>query len=169
LAAKYQQRRTGFAAIDRRSGGRAMIRPIEAGDRGAWTGLWAAYLEFYGASLPDTVFASTWARLLDPAEPVWGALALDAEGTPVGLVHFLYHRSAWSIEDSCYLQDLFVSPAARGGGHGAALIEHVAVAAKAAGSSRLYWLTHEGNETARKLYDRVATRSGFIQYRMALA
>ncbi len=145
-----------------------MIRPIGANDRDAWTRLWTAYITFYEASLPQAVFDSTWQRLHDPAEPVWGALALDPAGAPVGLVHFLYHRSAWSIENSCYLQDLFVTPEARGGGHGAALIEHVAHQAKAAGSTRLYWLTHETNTTARRLYDTVAQRSGFIQYRRGL-
>lgn len=145
-----------------------MIRPLGNDGREIWTRLWTAYITFYEATLPPTVFDSTWQRLLDPAEPVWGAVALDPAGLPVGLVHFLYHRSAWSIENSCYLQDLFVAPEARGGGHGAALIDYVAQEARAAGSTRLYWLTHETNSTARRLYDAVAQRSGFIQYRKPL-
>jgi GNAT superfamily N-acetyltransferase len=145
-----------------------MIRPIDPNDRDAWTALWTAYLAFYEAKLPEAVFENTWRRLLDPAEPMWGALSLDAAGMPVGLVHYIYHRSCWSIENSCYLQDLFVDPGVRGGGHGAALIAQVAAEAKAAGSSRLYWMTHENNATARRLYDHVAQRSGFIQYRVPL-
>lgn len=144
-----------------------MIRAIEAGDREAWTPLWAAYLAFYETQLPAAVFDMTWQRLLDPNEPVWGALAIGEDG-PIGLVHFLYHRSAWTIEESCYLQDLFVSPDVRGGGHGKALIDYVAAAAAAKGSTRLYWMTHETNATARRLYDAVAQRSGFIQYRKPL-
>ena len=141
-----------------------MIRAIEAGDREAWTPLWTAYLAFYETQLPAAVFDMTWQRLLDPDEPVWGALAIGDDG-PIGLVHFLYHRSAWTIEESCYLQDLFVSPGVRGGGHGKALIDYVAAVAAKNGSTRLYWMTHETNATARRLYDAVAQRSGFIQYR----
>jgi GNAT superfamily N-acetyltransferase len=144
-----------------------MIRAIEAGDRDVWAGLWKAYLAFYETVLPDEVHASTWSRLLDPEEPTWGALALR-DGVPVGLVHWIYHRSNWSIADTCYLQDLFVAPEGRGQGLGGALIDHVAAEATAKGSPRVYWLTHESNATARALYDKVAQRSGFLQYRRNL-
>ena len=146
---------------------RVMIKPPEAGDRTAWADLWRAYLAFYETVLPDEVYASTWSRLLDPAEPTWGALALQ-DGRPVGLVHWIYHRTNWSIADSCYLQDLFVAPDGRGQGHGRALIEHVAADATARGCSRVYWTTHRTNQTAMQLYDRLASESGFLQYRMTL-
>ena len=146
-----------------------MIREIEAGDRARWTELWAGYLTFYETVLPPEVHGATWARLLDPAEPVFGALSLDERGRPVGLVHWLYHRTTWATANSCYLQDLYVDPEVRGGGHGKALIEHVADRARAAGATRLYWNTHETNATARRLYDAVAVRSGFIQYRKPLS
>ena len=146
-----------------------MIREIEAGDRVRWTELWTGYLTFYETVLPPEVYAATWARLFDPAEPVFGALALDAGGLPVGLVHYLYHRTTWATADSCYLQDLYVDPQVRGGGHGKALIEYVADRAREAGATRLYWNTHETNATARRLYDAVAVRSGFIQYRKPLS
>lgn len=143
-----------------------LIRPIGPGDLLAWTALWKAYLAFYQTVLPDEVYASTWSRLLDPAEPSWGALALR-DGQPVGLVHWIYHRTNWAIADTCYLQDLFVSPDGRGQGHAKALIAHVAEAAGQQGCARVYWLTHETNTTAMALYDRVASRSGFIQYRLS--
>jgi GNAT superfamily N-acetyltransferase len=144
-----------------------MIRAIEAGDGAVWTEVWKAYLAFYETVLPEAVYASTWWRLLDASEPTWGALALQ-DGQPVGLVHWLYHRSNWSISDNCYLQDLFVAPDGRGQGHGRALIEHVAADATARGCSRVYWTTHRTNHTAMQLYDRLASESGFLQYRMTL-
>ncbi len=144
-----------------------MIRAVEAGDRAAWTQLWKDYLAFYETVLPQEIYASTWSRLLDPAEPTWGALALQ-DGEPVGLVHWIFHRSNWTIADACYLQDLFVAPEGRGLGLGSALIDHVAADARAKGSARVHWLTHETNTTARALYDKVSQRSGFIQYRRNL-
>ena len=144
-----------------------MIRPIEPGDREVWTQLWKAYLAFYETILPDEVYASTWSRLLDPTEPTWGALALQ-DGVPVGLVHWIFHRTNWTIADTCYLQDLFIAPEGRGQGFASALIDHVAADATAKGSARVYWLTHESNAGAQALYDKVAQRSGFIQYRRTL-
>ncbi|MGI3902071.1 MAG: GNAT family N-acetyltransferase [Janthinobacterium lividum] len=143
------------------------IRPITAGDHAAWVPLWRGYQAFYGVDNAEAVSAVTWTRLLDPAEPVAGALAWDGDAA-VGLVHHIRHRSTWTVGDYCYLQDLFVAEAGRGRGTGRALIEHVSVLAHAAGCARLYWLTHETNTEAMQLYDRVADRSGFIQYRKVM-
>jgi GNAT superfamily N-acetyltransferase len=106
----------------------------------------------------------TFERMLDPDEPCWAALA-EVDGKPVGLVHVILHRSTWTVGNYAYLQDLFVSDEVRGKGVGRALIEYVYDRAKEAGASRVYWLTHETNTDAMKLYDRIADRSGFVQYR----
>lgn len=143
------------------------IRPASAADHAVWEPLWQAYLRFYNTELPEEVRATTWQRLLDPVEPMNAAIAW-ADGKAVGLVHWIFHRSCWSIEQSCYLQDLFVSADVRGAGVGRALIEHVCAQAKAAGSTRVHWLTQESNATARTLYDKVADCPGYIQYRKAL-
>lgn len=144
-----------------------MIRLIEPADRAAWEPLWKAYQVFYKADLPAAVTESTWRRINDPAEPVWGALAVH-EGRAVGLVHWLAHRSTWSVSDFCYLNDLFVDDAVRGKGFGRALIEHVYADAREKGCAKVYWLTHETNATAQRLYNEVAEKTGFIQYRKLL-
>ena len=97
-----------------------------------------------------------------------GFVATGAEGRIVGIVHWIDHRSCWTAGDYCYLQDLFVEPGLRGGGVGRALIEAVCAAATARGCSRVHWLTHETNRDAMHLYDKVADRSGFVQYRRIL-
>lgn len=140
------------------------IRPFTPEDRQAWEPLWQGYLTFYKSTLPAEVTETTWRRLIDPAEPMYGLVAI-LDGKVVGIVHYLYHRSTWTTGDYCYLQDLFTSEEARGRGVGRALIAAVYERAKADGASRVYWLTHETNTAAQALYDKVATRSGFIQYR----
>jgi GNAT superfamily N-acetyltransferase len=144
-----------------------VIRALAAGDRDSWMPLWRGYQAFYAVEIPDAVSAATWERLLDPAEPMGGALAWEGDEA-VGLVHHVRHRSTWTTGNSCYLQDLFVAPGGRGRGTGRALIAHAEEVARQAGCSRLYWLTHETNADAMKLYDRVAERSGFVQYRKSL-
>jgi GNAT superfamily N-acetyltransferase len=140
------------------------IKPVSPDERAAWEPHWKAYQTFYEVSLGDETTDVLWRRLHDPKEPMH-LLGAYADGKLVGIVHYLFHRSCWSVGDYCYLQDLYVAPEARGKGAGRALIEAVYAAARAAGASRVHWLTQEGNTTARALYDRLADRSGFIQYR----
>jgi GNAT superfamily N-acetyltransferase len=142
-----------------------VLRPVE--DHAAWGKLWRGYQSFYKVEIPADVSDLTWGRLLDPSEPVNGLLALQ-EDQPVGLVHFIWHRSTWTKGDYCYLQDLFVDSSARRAGIGRRLIEAVYAQAEAQGCSRVYWLTHETNHSAMQLYEQVADRSGFLQYRKSL-
>jgi GNAT superfamily N-acetyltransferase len=141
-----------------------VIRDLRAEDRASWNPLWAGYLEFYEARLPEDVSDLTFARLLDPGEPMF-ALVAESAGELVGLVHCVMHRATWSKTHHCYLEDLFVAPDARDQRIGRALIEAVYARADALGATRTYWLTLETNATARILYESVAKRSGFIQYR----
>lgn len=143
------------------------IRRVTADDRAAWLPLWQAYLRFYNTELADAVTQSTWQRFLDPSEPTHAALAWDGDNA-VGMVHFIYHRSNWSIENSCYLQDLLVVPQMRGTGVGRQLIEFVYDTARNDGCAKVHWLTHESNATAIQLYERIAERPGFIQFRKGL-
>jgi GNAT superfamily N-acetyltransferase len=145
----------------------AEIRPLAAADRAAWEPLWNGYLDFYKATLPAGTTDVTWQRLLDASEPMH-VLGAFVDGRLLGIVHYIMHRSTWSIGGYCYLQDLFVAEEARGLRLGRALIEAVYEKAREAGVGRVYWLTHDSNETARRLYDRVADNAGFIQYRKAL-
>ena len=140
------------------------ILPLASEHKQQWHPLWRGYQTFYKADIPAAVSDITWSRLLDPAEPMGGALAW-VDGKAVGLVHHILHRSCWTVEDYCYLQDLYVAEEARGQGVGRKLIEFVYDYAKSKNCSRVHWLTHETNTDAMKLYDAIAARSGFIQYR----
>src|ERR1700753_3506313 len=85
------------------------IRALSARDHDAWLPLWRGYQAFYKTDIPAEVSKVTWSRLLDPAEPMGGALAWQG-GRAVGMVHHIRHRSCWTVGDYVYLQDLFVSP-----------------------------------------------------------
>ncbi|SDY28202.1 GNAT family N-acetyltransferase [Citreimonas salinaria] len=140
------------------------IRPLTPEDAAAWRVLWTDYLAFYETRLDESVKDATFARLLDPAEPAMNALLAELDGKPVGLVHYIFHRHCWRIEDVCYLQDLFTAPEARGRGVARALIEAVYARADANGTPQVYWTTQEFNHTARALYDKVARLTPFIKY-----
>jgi len=148
-----------------------VIRPVTPEDYDQWLPLWQGYNKFYGrhgeTALPEAITQATWSRFLDPGEPVH-ALVAEQDGQLIGLVHYLYHRTTLSISQTCYLSDLFTAEEARGLGVGRKLIEAVYEQARKAGSFRVYWLTHETNETAMKLYNKIADKSGFLVYRKTL-
>ena len=143
------------------------IRLARDADFAQWLPLWQGYQTFYKTQIAEAVTAKTWARFMDPAEPMHCAVA-ELDGKLVGMVHYIFHRSCWTAGDYVYLQDLFADPAVRGTGVGRALIEHVYAKAAEAQASRVWWLTHESNTQAMLLYDRIADKSGFVQYRKLL-
>jgi GNAT superfamily N-acetyltransferase len=143
------------------------IRMACDADFAQWLPLWQGYQTFYKTQITEAVTTKTWARFLDPGEPMHCAVA-EVNGRLVGMVHYIYHRSCWTAGDYVYLQDLFSAPDVRGTGIGRALIEHVYANAAEAQASRVWWLTHESNAQAMLLYDRIADKSGFVQYRKML-
>lgn len=144
-----------------------VIRSAMPADFEQWLPLWEGYNSFYERRVPGEVTRITWARFFDVYEPMHAVVA-ERDGRLVGLVHYLFHRNTAMLAPVCYLQDLYTAAEMRGQGVGRALIEAVYERAQEAGSPRVYWMTQESNATARRLYDQVAERSGFIQYRRQL-
>lgn len=144
------------------------IRMAQQADYAQWLPLWKGYQVFYKVEIADAVTELTWARFLDASEPMHCAVA-EIDGVLVGMVHYIFHRSCWTAGDYVYLQDLFTQPGLRGKGVGRALIEHVYASAAHDQAARVWWLTHESNLQAMQLYDQLADKSGFVQYRKLIA
>jgi GNAT superfamily N-acetyltransferase len=144
------------------------VRHAASHDYERWFELWAGYNAFYervGAhAVSREMTELTWERFFDSTEPVY-ALVAEIDGRVLGFAHYLFHRNTIMVAPACYMQDLFTSREARGQGVGRALIEAVYEQARRAGCPRVYWQTHETNQTAMRLYNQVAYRSGFIVYR----
>jgi GNAT superfamily N-acetyltransferase len=138
------------------------IRPVTSADRAQWNTLWEGYLRFYRQHLPADITGGTFARLIE-GKALHGLIAARG-GTLIGFVHYLYHPTTWSLRDNCYLEDLYVDPAARGSGAGRALIQAVYAEADRAQAAAVYWMTQEFNADGRALYDTLARRTSFIRY-----
>ena len=132
----------------------------------AWFKLWAAYQSFYQTDLSAEVSQNTWSKLINSElTHIYGyAAVVDSE--VAGIVHVIEHDSCWTIKPYAYLQDLYTHADFRGKGIAGKLIAHVYEQAMQRQCDRVYWLTHQDNETAQRLYDKVARKTGFIQYRM---
>ena len=139
------------------------VAAAKADDKAAWLPLWQGYLDFYRHSLAPEITDLTFERALDPHEPVFLAVARDG-GRAVGFATFILHRSTWARTHYLYLEDLFVTEAARGTGAGRALVEHVIETGRQNDCERVYWVTQEGNATARVLYDKVADMPGLVTF-----
>lgn len=140
------------------------IRRIEARDERRWRELFAQYTRFYEREPDETITRHVWSRIMDPAAPVYAIVAEDGAAGVIGIANYLLHESTGSLAPVCYLQDLFVDPATRGGGVGKALIDWLVAETAAQGWSRLYWSTKENNYRARALYDKYTPHSGFLRY-----
>lgn len=141
-----------------------IIRPLEKTDEAEWRRLWTGYLTYYESTVPEAVYRSTFDRLFTEGEYEPKGLLAVLDGQAVGLVHYLFHRHTWRVENVCYLQDLFADPSIRGKGIGRALIEAVYAEADKAGCPTVYWTTQNFNTTARTLYDRIGKLTPFIKY-----
>lgn len=140
------------------------LRPVTAGDRAAWDGLWSGYLDYYETQLTPNVYDTAFQRLLSDDPTTFNGLIAWQGNAPLGLVHWVFHPHMWRPEGVCYLQDLFTASAARGKGVARALIEAVYADADRRGAPRVYWMTQEFNYAGRMLYDRIGTRTPFIKY-----
>ncbi len=139
------------------------IRSLLPGDETAWRRLWRGYCGFYETELPEAVTQRTWKRILDPDSGIMCIVA-ERDRQVVGFAHCVVHEATWETQPVCYLEDLFVDPAARGQGVGSALVDWLRNAMRAEGWARLYWMTRRDNATARALYDRFTAADDFVRY-----
>ncbi len=145
-----------------------LIRPLVAADKERWLELWNGYLNFYQVNLAIKQTELTWSRLMDETFNMYG-LAAEMDRKFIGITHYNFQNTTWSINGHCYLEDLFVDPVVRGSGAGRALINRVIEIGKERRCSRVYWNTDETNTQARILYDTFSLESGKRQYRLAIS
>jgi GNAT superfamily N-acetyltransferase len=140
------------------------VRPLRDEDRREWARLWQGYLRFYRAALDERITDQTFVRLRDQSDGFAALVAVDDDDRPVGLAHLVFHGSTWSASTYCYLEDLYIDPARRGGGVAQSLFDAIYALARERGADRVYWHTQQFNGPARSLYDKVGRLTSFVMY-----
>jgi ribosomal protein S18 acetylase RimI-like enzyme len=144
------------------------IRSLEQRDRAAWQELYAGYGDFYKTPLSDEKADRVWAWLMDPNYEAFGLVAVDADDSPIAIAHFRQFARLLADGIGIYLDDLFTSPDARGLGAGTALIRGVEEIARERGAAIVRWITANDNFVGQKLYDRLASRTMWVTYDLAV-
>jgi GNAT superfamily N-acetyltransferase len=140
------------------------VRLLREEDSSRWRTLWAAYLSFYRADVPDDVTDLTFRRLCNHEEGMLGLVAVDADDHPIGLAHLVFHPATWSASSYCYLEDLYVDRSHRGGQVARAIFNAVYDHARERQAKRVYWNTQQFNGPARSLYDTVGQLTSLVVY-----
>lgn len=140
------------------------IKQLTVTDKNQWHTLWQGYQDFYQTDLPQEVTDSTWQKITADNSPIYGFGAWQGDEL-IAIAHITLHEHTWTTKPCCYLIDLFVAPNSRNQGIARAMIEHLYQFAKERDCDRVYWLTKEDNTTARALYDKLANKTDFVQYR----
>lgn len=97
------------------------------------------------------------------------ALVAERDGMPVGMAIWFFSYSTWQAKNGLYLEDLYVTPSARGVGIGKALLRRLAQIAIENGCGRFEWSVLDWNEPAIRAYDAIGAepQKEWLRYRMA--
>jgi len=86
------------------------------------------------------------------------ALICERDGVPIGYAVYFFNYSTWLGRNGLYLEDLYVTPEARGTGAGKGLLKYLARLAVSRGCGRFEWSVLDWNEPAIKFYESLGAR-----------
>ncbi|MFL5851035.1 MAG: GNAT family N-acetyltransferase [Solirubrobacteraceae bacterium] len=139
--------------------GEHLITRVGEPDLEALLPLMRGYCDFYEVSPSDeALLALSRALIADPEREGVQLIARDDDGQAVGFATIFWSWSTLAGARIAVMNDLFVSPAGRGGGYADALIEACVDQARARGAAAVEWQTAKDNLRAQALYDRIGGR-----------
>jgi GNAT superfamily N-acetyltransferase len=144
------------------------VRDIAENDFFGWLPLFDAYCAGRGAQLDDTKALIVWSWIQDARSALRAALAVDDEGTPVGLVH--YHAEPRTLDASTVVvvDDLYVTDEHRRNGVAKQLLDLVRGQAAELNATRIAWTNDPGDADGIRLSDEVARRRPAVAFEMEL-
>ena len=144
------------------------VSRLEAADRAAWEVLYHGYAEFYQVPMNDQILDTVWGWIHDDGNPFFGLVAKDESGKALGLMHCRQMPSPLRGALVGFLDDLFVSPDARGQGVVEKLYAALNQLGKQQGWPFIRWITAENNYRGRAVYDKLSEKTAWVTYQMAM-
>jgi len=144
------------------------VSRLKITDKQQWQDLFLAYGEFYGMPMDQTILDNVWGWIFDEGRPFYAFLAKDQSGQAVGFMHYRAMPSPLRGKEVGFLDDLFVNPNCRGGGVVEALFAALKGAATNHGWPFVRWMTADNNYRGRSVYDKIAQKTPWLTYQMAV-
>ena len=135
-----------------------MIREIQLKDKERWEKLYKGYADFYKVEMNNQILQNVWNWLNDKNHELKG-IGYEIDGKIVGLAHYRKLLSPLKGKYIGYLDDIFVDSEYRGQKIGEKLLNRIREISKTNDWNLVRWQTDEDNFTAKKLYDKVATKT----------
>ena len=136
-----------------------MIGTVTAADLPELLPLMRAYCDFYEVAPSDEALLAMARELIDdPAKEGVQLIARSEDGRAIGFATIFWTWSTLTASRVAVMNDLFLDPAARGGGAAEQLIDACAERAREHGATELAWTTGHDNERAQRLYDRIGAQ-----------
>ena len=135
-----------------------MIRKIQLKDKKHWEELYKGYANFYKVEMNNEILQNVWNWLNDNNHELKG-IGYEIDGKIVGIAHYRKLLNPLKGKYIGYLDDIFVDPKYRSQKIGRKLLNKIKEISKASGWNLVRWQTDEDNFTAKKLYDKVATKT----------
>lgn len=142
------------------------VRALRADERAAWESLYYGYAAFYEVPMNPQILDAVWGWIFDAGESFHCIVAENAEAELVGLMHFREMASPLRGARVGFLDDLFVTPAARGEQVVEALFAGLDAAAREHGWPLVRWITADNNYRARRVYDKVSVLTHWRTYQL---
>ena len=135
-----------------------MIREIQLKDKERWEKLYKGYADFYKVEMNNEILQTVWNWLKDKNHELKG-IGYEIDGKIVGIAHYRKLLNPLKGKYIGYLDDIFVDPKYRGQKIGRKLLDKIKEISKVSGGNLVRGQTDEDNFTAKKLYDKVATKT----------
>jgi ribosomal protein S18 acetylase RimI-like enzyme len=144
------------------------VKPVAQDDRKQWEVLYHGYAEFYQVPMNEQILDTVWGWIHDDSNPFFGLIAKDEKGKALGLMHCRQMPSPLRGALVGFLDDLFVTPEARGQGVVEELYASLNRLGKQQGWPFIRWITAENNYRGRAVYDKLSDKTHWLTYQMTI-
>lgn len=146
-----------------------IIRPATRGDASILLGFIRELAIYEKAEHEVAATVETIEQSIFGPQSVTQALICEKDRQAIGMAIWFSNYSTWQARNGLYLEDLYVTPSARGFGAGKALLQRLAQIALENGCGRFEWSVLDWNEPAIKVYDAIGAepQTEWIRYRLA--
>jgi ribosomal protein S18 acetylase RimI-like enzyme len=144
------------------------ISELQADDKESWQQLYYAYARFYKMPMDQSILDSIWSWIFDQNNKFYALIAKDEKGEALGFMHFRAMPSPLRGAEVGFLDDLYVVPEARGMGVVDSLYQALNAFAQQQDWPFVRWITAENNYRGRSVYDKIAEKTQWVTYQMAV-